>query len=64
VGGTTKTITPATMKTSLGLGSLAYKNSLSKSDVGLGNVDNTADANKSVKYATTAGSAPASDVYA
>lgn len=29
----------------------------SKSDVGLGNVDNTADANKSVKYATSAGSA-------
>lgn len=28
-----------------------------KSDVGLGNVDNTADANKSVSYATTAGSA-------
>lgn len=29
----------------------------SKSDVGLGSVDNTADANKSVKYATSAGSA-------
>ncbi len=29
----------------------------SKSTVGLGNVDNTADANKSVKYATTAGAA-------
>lgn len=28
-----------------------------KADVGLGNVDNTADANKSVSYATTAGSA-------
>ena len=28
-----------------------------KSDLGLGNVDNTADANKSVKYATSAGSA-------
>lgn len=28
-----------------------------KSQVGLGNVDNTADANKSVKYATSAGSA-------
>lgn len=50
-----------------------------KSDVGLGNVDNTADANKSVNYATTSGvansvawgnvsgrptSMPASDVYA
>lgn len=50
-----------------------------KSDVGLGNVDNTADANKSVSYATTSGvansvawgnvsgrptSMPASDVYA
>jgi hypothetical protein len=31
--------------------------SLSKGDVGLGNVDNTADAGKSVSYATTAGSA-------
>lgn len=31
----------------------------SKSDVGLGSVDNTADANKSVKYATSAGSANA-----
>lgn len=29
---------------------------LSKSNVGLGNVDNTSDANKSVKYATSAGS--------
>ncbi len=32
-----------------------------KSDVGLGNVDNTADANKSVSYATTAGSANNAD---
>lgn len=32
-----------------------------KSDVGLGNVDNTADANKSVLYATTAGSANAAN---
>lgn len=32
---------------------------VTKSDVGLGNVDNTADADKSVKYAATAGSAPA-----
>lgn len=30
---------------------------VTKSDVGLGNVDNTADANKSVKYATSAGNA-------
>jgi hypothetical protein len=37
---------------------------LSKSKVGLGNVDNTADANKNVLYATTAGGAPATDVYA
>lgn len=36
---------------------------LSKSDVGLSNVDNTADSTKSVNYATSAGSAPASDVY-
>ena len=35
-----------------GLGSLAYKNSLTKSDVGLGNVDNTSDANKPVSTAT------------
>lgn len=32
-------------------------NKPTKSDVGLGNVDNTADVNKSVKYATSAGSA-------
>ena len=37
---------------------------ISKSKVGLGNVDNTADANKNVLYATTAGGAPATDVYA
>ena len=41
------------------LGTLAFKDSLGKGDVGLGNVDNTADADKSVKYATTAGSANA-----
>lgn len=35
----------------------ATKPSYSKAEVGLGNVDNTADANKSVKYATSAGSA-------
>lgn len=49
-----------------GLGSAAYTNSSAyssaghthtKAQVGLGNVDNTADANKSVKYATSAGSA-------
>ena len=39
------------------LGSLAFKNSLGKGEVGLGNVDNTADSAKSVKYATSAGSA-------
>jgi hypothetical protein len=32
--------------------------------VGLGNVDNTSDASKSVNYAGSAGAAPASDVYA
>ena len=37
------------------LGALAFKSSLSKADIGLGNVDNTADANKSVNYASTAG---------
>ena len=41
------------------LGALAFKSSLSKSDIGLGNVDNTADSAKSVKYATSAGSANA-----
>ena len=35
----------------------ASKPSYSKSEVGLGNVDNTADSQKSVKYATNAGSA-------
>lgn len=40
------------------LGALAFKSSLGKSDVGLGSVDNTADANKSVNYASTAGSTP------
>ena len=35
----------------------ASKPTYTKSEVGLGNVDNTADANKSVKYATSAGSA-------
>ena len=40
---------------------LAFKDSLSKSDVGLGSVDNTADANKSVKYAASAGTASASN---
>lgn len=34
----------------------------SKTDIGLGNVDNTADANKSVKYATSAGSANTASV--
>lgn len=52
------------------------KPSYTKSEIGLGNVDNTADSSKSVKYATSAGSVawnnvsgrpsslPASDVYA
>lgn len=31
---------------------MAYKDSLTKSDVGLGNVDNTSDANKPVSTAT------------
>lgn len=35
----------------------------SKSEVGLGNVDNTADANKSVNYAASAGNADAVDGY-
>ena len=39
------------------LGALAFKDSLAKGDVGLGNVDNTADSAKNVKYATSAGSA-------
>lgn len=32
-----------------------------KSDIGLGNVDNTSDSNKSVKYATSAGSVTGSN---
>ena len=38
------------------------KPSYTKSEVGLGNVDNTADANKSVKYANSAGSVAWSNV--
>jgi hypothetical protein len=41
----------------------ATKPSYTKSEVGLGSVDNTADSSKSVSYAATAGAAPASDVY-
>lgn len=37
-----------------GLGSLAYKNALTKTDVGLGNVDNTSDEEKPVSTATQA----------
>jgi hypothetical protein len=37
---------------------------ISKSKVGLSNVDNTTDASKNVLYAATAGGAPATDVYA
>lgn len=36
------------------LGSLAFKNSVTKTDVGLGNVDNTSDANKPVSVAQAA----------
>ncbi len=43
--------------------SASNPHSITKSTIGLGNVDNTADANKRVSYAATAGSAPASDVY-
>lgn len=39
------------------LGAAAASHTHTKTEVGLGNVDNTADANKSVKYATSAGSA-------
>lgn len=38
-------------------GSAAKIVNVTKGNIGLGNVDNTADANKSVKYATSAGSA-------
>lgn len=38
-------------------GSAAKTVNITKGNIGLGNVDNTADANKSVKYATSAGSA-------
>lgn len=37
-----------------GLGSLAYKNALTKADVGLGNVDNTSDEEKPISTATQA----------
>lgn len=40
-------------------GSAAKTVNITKSSIGLGNVDNTADSAKSVKYATTAGSANA-----
>ena len=57
----TNTKLPSTVSTvqtlANALGNLAFKDSLAKGDVGLGSVDNTADANKSVKYATSAGSA-------
>lgn len=36
---------------------LSYSVPVGKSDIGLSNVDNTSDSNKSVKYATTSGSA-------
>lgn len=42
---------------------VAITPSVTKADVGLGNVDNTSDADKNVLYAATAGSAPASDVH-
>ena len=38
------------------IGNTSNPHSVTKSQVGLGNVDNTADSTKSVKYATTAGS--------
>ncbi len=41
----------------------ATKPSYTAAEVGLGNVNNTADSVKSVNYANTAGGAPASDVY-
>ncbi len=44
--------------------SASNPHNIDKSAIGLGNVDNTADADKNVLYATTAGSAPASDVSA
>lgn len=40
-------------------GSAAKTVNITKGNIGLGNVDNTADSNKSVKYATSAGSASA-----
>lgn len=44
----------AETKTALGLKALAYKDSLAKADVGLGNVDNTADSAKPVSTAQAA----------
>lgn len=68
VGGTTKNISASTLKTSLGLGSFAYKSSLSFSELtgkpttvnGYGITDAITTSNissQSVKYATSAGSA-------
>lgn len=66
------TVEGVTSTGATGTGKLVFDNSpaftgtvtgITKAMVGLGNVDNTADANKTVLYATTAGSAPASDVY-
>jgi hypothetical protein len=42
----------------------SVKPSYTKTEIGLGSVDNTADSAKSVLYAATAGAAPASDVSA
>lgn len=65
-----QTIYALTIKNSAGTTQVTYTpNSgaktitLTKGMVGLGNVDNTKDSEKSVNYAATAGSAKASDVY-
>ncbi|WP_455715450.1 hypothetical protein [Anaerosporobacter sp.] len=42
-------------------GSTALTVNITKTDIGLGNVDNTADVNKSVKYATSAGNSDTVD---
>lgn len=49
--------TEANKPTPAEIGAAASSHTHTKGEVGLGNVDNTADADKSVKYATTAGSA-------
>ena len=55
---------PANVNIQSHIGNTSNPHSVTKSQVGLSNVDNTSDDSKSVLYALTAGSASANDVYA